>query len=165
MNGKYQVSSLGRVKILNYMNTKKEKIVNGSTNRKGYYQVDLYKKGKDKAYLIHRLVAETFLDKTKFKYWHTEDPKEINVNNLVVNHKDENINNNSVDNLEWCTPCYNNFYSSLRHAPSIQCVETGVIYSNKYEASKDTGIQHPNCIINTCAGRQKTAGGYHWKYI
>lgn len=165
MNGLYQVSSLGRVKSLNYMNTGKEKITNGNiSGRKGYYQVDLYKKRKRKEYLIHRLVAETFLDKTKFKYWHTEDPKEINVNNLVVNHKDENPANNSVNNLEWCTPCYNNFYSSLRRAPSIQCIETGVVYSNKYDASKDTGI-HPNCIINTCAGRQKTAGGYHWKYV
>lgn len=164
MNGKYQISNLGRFKIQNYMNTKKEKITNGNIGCKGYYQVNLYKKGKQKTYRVNRLVAETFLDKTKFKYWHTEDPKEINVNNLVVNHKDENINNNSVDNLEWCTPCYNNFYSSLRHAPSIQCVETGVIYSNKYEASKDTGA-HPTCIISACAGRQKTAGGYHWKYV
>lgn len=164
MNGKYQVSSLGRVKILNYMNTKKEKITNGNIGCKGYYQVALYKKGKGKTYRVNRLVAETFLDKTKFKYWKTEDPKEINVNSLVVNHKDENINNNRVDNLEWCTPMYNNFYSSLRRAPSIQCIETGVIYSNKYEASKDTGT-HPTCIISACAGRQKTAGGYHWKYV
>lgn len=147
------------------MNTKKEKITKGYIGYKGYYQVDLYKNGKCIHKSIHRLVAETFLDKTKFKYWHTEDPKEINVNNLVVNHKDEDPANNSVNNLEWCTPCYNNFYSSLRHAPLIQCVETGVIYSNKYEASKDTGIQHPTCIVNTCAGRQKTAGGYHWKYV
>lgn len=164
MNGKYQISNLGRVKIQNYMNTKKEKIAKGYIGYKGYYQVDLYKNGKCIHKSIHRLVAETFLDKTKFKYWKTEDPKEINVNSLVVNHKDENINNNRVDNLEWCTPCYNNFYSSLRHAPSIQCIETGVIYSNKYEASKDTGI-HPVCIISACAGRQKTAGGYHWKYV
>lgn len=30
MNGKYQISNLGRIKILNYMNTRKEKITNGN---------------------------------------------------------------------------------------------------------------------------------------
>lgn len=164
MNGLYQVSSLGRVKFLNYNHTKKEKITNGSINHNGYYRVNLSKKGKVKYYPVNRLVAETFLDKTNFKYWYTEDPKEINVNNLVVNHKDENPANNSVDNLEWCTPMYNNYYSRLKHTKSIQCVETGIVYSNKHSASAHTGI-HPVCIISACAGRQKTAGGYHWKYV
>ena len=164
MNGLYQASNLGRVKFLNYNHTNKEKITLGSINSKGYYRVNLSKKGKVKHYPVNRLIAETFLDKTKFKYWETEDPKKIDMNNLVVNHKDENPSNNRVDNLEWCTQCYNNFYSAIRRAPSIQCIETGVIYSNKHAASKDTGV-HPTCIISACAGRQKTAGGYHWKYV
>ena len=49
---------------------------------------------------IHRLVAETFIP---------------NPDNLpVVNHKDENKLNSSVDNLEWCTYKYNNNYGTCK---------------------------------------------------
>ena len=38
-----------------------------------------------------------------------------NPNNYpVINHKDENTQNNHVENLEWCTYSYNNSYNDLR---------------------------------------------------
>ena len=47
---------------------------------------------------IHRLIAEAFIP---------------NPNNLpVVNHKDENKLNSSIDNLEWCTYEYNRNYGT-----------------------------------------------------
>ena len=59
-------------------------------NSNGYLVVNL--QGVQKQ--VHRLVAETFIP---------------NPDNLpVVNHKDENRTNPSVDNLEWCTYKYNN---------------------------------------------------------
>lgn len=51
-------------------------------------KIELNLNGKSKKYLIHRLVAQTYL---------------LNPNNLpCVNHKDGNKLNNDVDNLEWC---------------------------------------------------------------
>jgi len=64
---------------------------------------------------IHRLVAETFLS---------------NPNNLpIVNHKNENRQDNFVDNLEWCSALYNNNYGN-RNAK----------ISNKLEAQRGRAI-------------------------
>ena len=71
------------------------------TSNRGYLIVNLSYKGKRKKVSIHRLVATYFLD---------------NPNNLPeVNHKDGNKNNNSVTNLEWCTPQQNVIHSFDYH--------------------------------------------------
>lgn len=62
----------------------------------GYLVVNL----QGRKSLIHRLVAEAFIP---------------NPDNLpVVNHKDENKLNSSVNNLEWCTYEYNNNYGTCK---------------------------------------------------
>ena len=58
------------------------------------------KTGKEKVLipLIHRLVAQAFLP---------------NPNGCrIINHKDENRSNNSVNNLEWCSHKYNLNYGN-----------------------------------------------------
>lgn len=66
-----------------------------------YKRVMLYtNEGKAKTYLVHRLVAITYLD---------------NPDNLpCVNHIDGNKLNNKVENLEWCSHSYN-----MKHAFSL----------------------------------------------
>lgn len=44
------------------------------------------------------------------------------------------------------------------------CIETNIIYNSLTEASQKTGI-NISCISDCCRCNQKTAGGYHWKYI
>lgn len=104
--GLYQISNLGRVRrlpteVINSFGVRRffegGGILN-PTNSQGYLIVDLSRDGFRKHYLIHRLVAQAFLE---------------NPNNLpFVNHKDENKSNNIVDNLEWCTPQYNTNYGT-----------------------------------------------------
>lgn len=159
--GRYQVSNLGRVKSLNYLQKGKEQILK-ATKIKGYLVVNLYKEGKAKIYTIHRLVAKTFIE---------------NPDNLPqVNHKDECKTNNIVDNLEWCSAKYNNNYGSRtqrcvdsntnnpKFSKKVLCVETGVIYPSIMQVQRDLGFLHQH-ISYACSGKLKTAYGFHWKYI
>lgn len=103
--GLYEVSNLGRVKSLpKYHHTRfsgyteKERILKCRIDSYGYQMVTLCKNKKQKNYLIHRLVANTFL----------ENP----YNYDSINHKDENKLNNCVENLEFCDRYYNNNYGT-----------------------------------------------------
>ena len=58
-------------------------------DNKGYFRVTLYKEGKPKTFLLHRLYAIAYLP--------TKDTS------LSINHKDGNKLNNSLANLEWLT--------------------------------------------------------------
>ena len=154
----YQISNLGRVKSLPRKTGnqfgKNERILKYFINTKGYFQVDLYKNNKCKRFLIHRLVAEAFLE---------------NPNNLpYINHKDENKQNNYIENLEWCTAKYNSNYGTRnsRLSSPVICVELNKIYNSIKEASEDLNIQQAH--ISGCCTKRKhyiTAGGYHWQYI
>ena len=46
---------------------------------------------------------------------------------------------------------------------TVICVETGALYSSITEAAESIGVSFKT-ISNVLHGRQKTAGGYHWKY-
>ena len=89
--GIYQVSNLGRIKRLphrvkNRFGTccRKEHYI-GYKGTNGYMYVLLHKDNTPSTFLIHRLVAQAFID---------------NPNNYdCINHKDENPLNNCVNNL------------------------------------------------------------------
>lgn len=83
--GIYEVSDQGRVR-----NAKRGgRIMTASTVTHGYRAVSLYKEGKQRAALVHRLVAKAFIPNPESK------PQ--------VNHKDMDKSNNCISNLEWVT--------------------------------------------------------------
>ena len=93
--GLYEVSNLGNVKSLS-----RNALLSKHRNNRGYLSVSLYKENVGKHYLVHRLVAQAFIN---------------NPFNLpYVNHKDENPINNVVSNLEWCSQSYNVNYGSAQ---------------------------------------------------
>lgn len=150
--GIYQISNCGRVKSLGNDKNRKEKILKPTKNNKGYLKVGLCKEGKRKMCLVHRLVAITFID---------------NPNNFTeINHKDENITNNCVNNLEWCTHFYNVNFGTRTEKTSKQvlCLETGVIYPSTMEVERQLGFSQ-GYISNVCNGKYNTAYGFHWKYV
>ena len=86
--GLYQVSSLGRVKSLKF---NKEKILKLRVNKKRYFEVVLYIKGKSKVFKVHRLIAMSFLNYKN------------NQNKLVIDHINNNQLDNNIDNLQIIT--------------------------------------------------------------
>lgn len=162
-DGKYEISNYGRVKSYQYCKKQKtnERILVPCKQQTGYTSVNLYKDRKIKTLHIHRLVAEAFIP---------------NPDNLpVINHKDENRENNYVENLEWCTHAYNLSYNGTRERiaqktrkPILQLDKQGNVIKKWDSVSKASeyfgytaGTSH---IIDCLKGRHKTAHGFMWKY-
>lgn len=168
----YQVSNLGKIRGLDRLDCI-GKVVHGKEkrtkrNNRGYVMASLRKDGAEHTKLIHRLVAEAFIP---------------NPNNYPqVNHKDEDKENNSVDNLEWCTNLYNRHYgtgyarSVAKHdykkiteanqKPVKQYSTSGGLiktWSGVMAAYRATGI-HESSIRQCCYGKSQTAGGFYWEY-
>lgn len=168
--GLYKISNLGNV-----LACEKYAKVRGGAYRKinprllnpykcinGYIQINLRKDKKSKPFLIHRLVAKAFI----------ENPN----NYSEVNHKDEDITNNIVDNLEWCTHKYNANYGTrnqrmLAHRknrlrPVNQYSKDGKFikhWESMSEVEKELGAD-TGSIIRVCKGLQHTCIGYVWEY-
>ena len=160
----YEINNYGVIRI-----KKNKKILKYQIDKDGYYRISLWKNGKCKGFRISRLVAMTFIS---------------NPNNYpVVNHKDENKQNNRVDNLEWCTTAYNNAYGTkgkrsgdklrgkLRYTKNNRKVaqydsNDNIIetYKSIMTVAKKLNVDGTH-IVDVCKGRRKTAYGYKWRYI
>lgn len=91
--GLYSVTSCGKV-----WSHKRNKFLDGSISKDGYYRVTLQKNKKTYTIERHRLVAMAYLD---------------NPNNLPeINHITEDKSKNYVNGLEWCTRKYNANYGT-----------------------------------------------------
>lgn len=160
--GLYQVSNIGNVKSLNYRRSGEEKILRPMVDRGGYLQVELWRNGKCKRLLVHRLVLMTFAPIDNMK-------------KLEVNHKDENKKNNNLDNLEWCDKKYNNNYGTRNQRISKPVVQLDPttnkvvnVYCSAMEAEKQ-GFNRGN-IIQCCKNKFNRPGnniykGYKWQYM
>ena len=120
-------------------------------DRDGYLYSQLRKDGKGVNKLIHRLVAETFI----------ENPE----NKPCVNHIDGNKHNNNINNLEWCTYSENERHSidvlgktGSRCKPVKMIVDNvETVFPSIREASRKTGVGSDK-ISKACRGKGVTAG-------
>ena len=93
-NPNYVVSNLGEVmRVTKGQRTYPGKILKPKIQTKGYLEVLLSNKGKQKGHRIHTLVLEAFVSKRP--------------EGMECNHKDGNKKNNCSTNLEWVTSSEN----------------------------------------------------------
>ena len=117
----YAVSNLGRVK-----NIKTGRILKQCKNNGGYMLVDLWKNGKQRTHLVHRLVL------TNFK----ANPR----NCSDVNHIDENKENNSLNNLEWTT-----HQANINHGSHTERMADTKKTNGDYDKIADTSKKCSSC--------------------
>lgn len=118
----------------------------------GYYTIQ---DGTKKIYAVHRLVAMTYID----------NPNNYN----VVNHIDENKENNNANNLEWVTQKENcNKHSKeISHPRNVIQKDLQGNILNTYESITEAGIAiglTRHAVNKACLGINNTAGGYKWEY-
>lgn len=141
----------------------------------GYLMVNFSIDGKQKGFMVHRLVASQFIPNN-------------DIEKNQVNHIDGNKKNNHVENLEWVTP-----YENVRHA--IDVLKHDNIGCKNHNAKSVVGVDIKSeeiayqfdsladggryfasvnestpksckiCIWKALTGRMRTYMGCIWKYV
>lgn len=147
--GKYFILSTGEV-----WSRYKGDTLKPYKNSDGYMIVDLRDGDMRKQARVHRLVALAFLP---------------NPENLpTVNHKDENIENNELSNLEWMSVIDNIRYgtgtqrAAAARCKPVECIETGVVYPSLTEAANAVNGNVGN--LCTAIKNNWKHCGYTWRY-
>lgn len=162
--GKYQVSDYGCVMSMDYMHTGKGKVRKPNRICRGYMTIDLWKNGKPKVFLIHRLVWEAFNGNIP--------------DGLQVNHINEDKADNRLANLNLMTPSENNRWGTKRERMVKSRTGYGkpkTVYQydlqgnfireweSGCEIRRQLGYSQGN-IASCCRGLLGNAYGYVWKY-
>ena len=163
--GLYQVSNLGRIKSLDriiksgisnsgYIKIN-GKILKKKLGKNGYLSIQLWKEGKGKWFMVHRLIAIAFIPNPQ--------------NKPYIDHINTIRNDNRIENLRWATREENDHNPiTLKNrigkcGIKIKCLNTGEVFVSSGEARRKLGISAGN-IIGCCKGKRKSAKGYKFEY-
>ena len=176
----FEVSNWGRIKSLNYRRTGRAELMTLIQGKDGYLRVGLSKNRKRDWFLVHRLVAETFLPNPEGKPCinHKIQGKKGKKINMVFFNEDGTIDKERTT-IEWVTYKENNDYGT--HNERVAKANTNGKKSKKvlqlslsgelireWESTREcgrNGFNHGN-VAACCRGntRLKTYKGFRWEY-
>jgi hypothetical protein len=153
--GLYEVSDLGRVR-----NSRTGRILSPYTRRDGYVQVVLCKSKKQYTVNVHKLVGQAFVDGYR--------------EGLVINHINENPQDNRAENLEWVTQSENINYGNRKNKmietrkenkdKLIYSPELDMTFSSVSEVADYLGCSNGH-VNNVLLGYKKKCRGYSLFYV
>lgn len=132
----YEISNHGQVRSVERttyhsdgkVTKHRSRILKQQTNKKGYNVVRISVNGRKYSFIVHRLVAEHFLDNPKCF------PE--------INHKNEIKTDNQVNNLEWCDTAYNVEYSQAKSCKLISPDGEVVDVFNFAKFARENGLSN-----------------------
>lgn len=143
----YEVSNYGDVR--NIRNSHRWVLKKKHNRFTGYDFYCLSHEGKQVTKTAHRLVAEAFI------------PNPLNL--PYVNHIDEDKQNNTISNLEWCTAQFNSEWSKHKLYKRIALLsidgEHLATFESERAAAELLGVTKP-AICNALNGRIRTCAGF-----
>ena len=174
----YKVSNLGRILSLNYNGTGKPDLMTPVDNGDGYLVAHFRKNGESKNCLVHRLVAETFLENPENKPCvnHKIEGDEGKTMNFVFFNEDGSVDEEK-STIEWATYKENNNYATRNERVSktltngkrskrvLQLSLTGDLI-REWPSTRECGRNgfDTGAVGRCCNGKQKTAYGFRWMY-
>ena len=166
----YKVSNLGRILSLDYNHTGKPGLMTPRKRKNGYFQVKLWKNGEKKYCLVHRLVAETFLENPENlpQVNHIDEDK---TNNFVFLNEDGTVNKKK-SNLEWknhrdnCNHGTRNERSAKARSKTVLQLSLSGELIREWESTREcgrNGFDH-GAVVKCCRGEISHYKGFLWMY-
>lgn len=151
--GLYQVSNTGLIR-----NVLTKTILKQNPDQKGYLLIQLSKEGRRKTHKMHRLIAQSFI----------RNP----MNKPQVNHIDEDVTNNRVENLEWVTNSENQLHGN-RNRRNANKLSKPVVATNIRTGEKiifpsvSSTLQFgfsPSKVSESVNGIKENHKGFEWEF-
>lgn len=183
--GLYEVSDYGTVRSLDYQGKKRIKYLRNIKAPDGYERINLYRDGKMKRLLVHRLVYEAFVGEIPEGYEidHINTIRDDNrLSNLrVVTRKGNMANQITAERhqeatreaakrrsqdpkwLEAVREANRNRCNKPVHQLDKQTDEIIRRWDCASDVERELGINYQN-ISSCCHGKQKSAGGFKWRF-
>jgi hypothetical protein len=146
-NKDYLISNDGDIYSL-----KSNKYIKSQIGNHGYKTIKLYSNNNPKRFLVHRLVALTYLPNT--------------CNKKEVNHINGNKQDNRIENLEWVNPVENTRHAIENNlmgrgkSKFVLDLQTGIFYDSAKELSNILGIEE-----HTFRARVNSKNQIKYKYV
>lgn len=170
-NEYYQINENGIIRRVGYSKTDtchkyitEPKILKQWADKDGYMKVFLSKDCKVKQYMVHRLVAQHFIE--------NDNPLRNQ-----INHKNGIKNDNRVENLEWVTQSENRQHCLKYLNPKLRNNKLSKkvaqydmegnliqIYKSANDAKRILGYSQGH-ISEVCRGEKQHYKGFIWKYV